>query len=66
MYAAPLGLIGGLVGAAFMLSLSRLQRLLQPMKAHMVLRGLLGGLAMGLIGALLPLTLFSGRSARST
>ena len=28
----------------------------------MVLRGLLGGLAMGLIGALLPLTLFSGES----
>ena len=60
LYAAPLGLIGGLVGALFMLSLSRLQRLLQPMKAHVVLRGLLGGLAMGLIGALLPLTLFSG------
>ena len=30
------------------------------MKAHVVLRGLLGGLGMGLIGALLPLTLFSG------
>ena len=60
LYAAPLGLIGGLVGRLFMLSLSRLQRLLQPMKAHVVLRGLLGGLAMGLIGALLPLTLFSG------
>jgi H+/Cl- antiporter ClcA len=61
-YAAPLGLIGGLVGALFMLSLSRLQGLFQPMKAHVVLRGLLGGLGMGLIGALLPLTLFSGES----
>ena len=60
VYAAPLGLIGGVVGALFMASLRRLQRLLQPMKAHVVLRGLLGGLAMGLIGALLPLTLFSG------
>ena len=59
-YAAPLGLIGGAVGLLFMLSLKRLQGLLQPMKAHVVLRGLLGGLAMGLIGALLPLTLFSG------
>ena len=59
-YAAPLGLIGGAVGLLFMLSLGRLQRLLQPMKAHVVLRGLLGGLAMGIIGALLPLTLFSG------
>ena len=60
IYAVPLGLIGGAVGLLFMLSLSRLQRLLQPMKTHVVLRGLLGGLAMGLIGALLPLTLFSG------
>ena len=62
LYAAPLGLIGGAVGLLFMLSLSRLQRLFQPMKAHVVLRGLLGGLGMGLIGALLPLTLFSGES----
>ena len=60
IYAVPLGLIGGVVGLLFMLSLRRLQRLLQPMKTHVVLRGLLGGLAMGLIGALLPLTLFSG------
>ena len=30
------------------------------MKSHVVLRGLLGGLGMGIIGALLPLTLFSG------
>jgi H+/Cl- antiporter ClcA len=59
-WAAPLGLIGGIVGLLFMLSLQRLRQLLQPMKAHVVLRGLLGGLAMGLIGALLPLTLFSG------
>ena len=61
-YAAPLGLIGGAVGLLFMLSLSRLQRFFQPMKTHVVLRGLLGGLGMGLIGALLPLTLFSGES----
>ena len=60
LYAVPLGLIGGAVGLLFMLSLRRLQRLFQPMKAHVVLRGLLGGLGMGLIGALLPLTLFSG------
>jgi len=30
------------------------------MKRHVVLRGLLGGLGLGIIGALLPLTLFSG------
>jgi len=60
LYAAPLGLVGAVVGLLFMLSLQRLRQLLQPMKAHVVLRGLLGGLAMGIIGALLPLTLFSG------
>ena len=51
IYAAPLGLIGGVVGLLFMLSLRRLQQLFQPMKAHVVVRGLLGGLGMGLIGA---------------
>ncbi len=60
LYAAPLGLIGAVAGLLFMLALQRLRQLLQPMKAHVVLRGLLGGLAMGIIGALLPLTLFSG------
>jgi H+/Cl- antiporter ClcA len=60
LYAVPLGLIGGAVGLLFMVSLRYLQRLLQPMKARVVLRGLLGGLGMGVIGALLPLTLFSG------
>jgi H+/Cl- antiporter ClcA len=62
LYAVPLALIGGAVGLLFMVSLKRLQRLLAPMKGHVVLRGLLGGLAMGLIGAVLPLTLFSGES----
>jgi H+/Cl- antiporter ClcA len=59
-YALPLGLVGGIVGLLFTLSLRRLQRLFQPMKGRVVLRGLLGGLGMGVIGALLPLTLFSG------
>src|SRR5512139_2755929 len=62
LYAAPLGLIGGAVGLLFMFSLRRLQQLFQPMKTHVVVRGLLGGLGMGLIGALLPLTLFSGEA----
>jgi H+/Cl- antiporter ClcA len=59
-YAVPLGLVGGVVGVLFMLSLKRLQGLFQVMKEHVVLRGLLGGMGMGIIGALLPLTLFSG------
>jgi H+/Cl- antiporter ClcA len=61
-YAVPLGLIGGAVGLLFMVSLKVLQKAFQPMKAHVVLRGLLGGVGMGMIGALLPLTLFSGEA----
>jgi H+/Cl- antiporter ClcA len=62
LWAAPLGLIGGAVGLLFMASLRKLQQILQFMKGRLVLRGLVGGLGMGLIGALLPLTLFSGES----
>jgi H+/Cl- antiporter ClcA len=61
-YAVPFGLIGGLAGILFMLSLKRLQQLFQPMKQRLVLRGLIGGLGMGIIGAIFPLTLFSGES----
>jgi H+/Cl- antiporter ClcA len=62
VYAVPLGLLGGVVGLLFMLSLKRLQRLFLALKGRVVLRGLIGGLGMGIIGALLPLTLFSGES----
>jgi H+/Cl- antiporter ClcA len=58
--AVPLSLIGAAVGLMFMFSLRRLQQLFQLLKERVVLRGLLGGLGMGIIGALLPLTLFSG------
>jgi H+/Cl- antiporter ClcA len=60
VYAVPLGLLGGVVGVLFMLSLQRMQKFFERMKGHVVLRGLIGGLGMGIIGALLPLTLFSG------
>jgi H+/Cl- antiporter ClcA len=61
-FAVPLSMLGGVVGLLFMLSLRRLQVLFRPMKGRVVLRGLLGGLGMGIIGALWPLTLFSGEA----
>jgi H+/Cl- antiporter ClcA len=58
--AVPLGLIGGLVGIVFFLVLRRLQALMRPLRNHPIPRGLIGGLGLGIAGALLPLTLFSG------
>ena len=58
--AVPLSLIGGAAGLLFMLMFRWLRRFMQPLNKHLVLRGLIGGLGMGIIGALLPLILFSG------
>ena len=60
--AVPFSLVGGLAGALFTLLFKWLRKLMQPLKGRLVLRGLIGGLGMGLIGALLPLTLFSGEA----
>ena len=65
LYAAPLGILGGMVGVLFMFLLKQLQGFFQRMKSQVVLRGLVGGLGMGIIGALLPLTLFSGEAETS-
>ena len=58
--AIPFSLVGGVAGVLFMLMFKWLRKLMQPMKSHVVWRGLIGGLGMGIIGVLLPLTLFSG------
>jgi H+/Cl- antiporter ClcA len=62
IYAAPLGLLGGAAGLLFMALLRWMQPLFAPLKQHVVLRGVIGGLSLGVIGALLPLTLFSGET----
>ena len=62
LLAVPLGLTGALAGAIFMIAFKQLRRLLQPLSSHLIVRGLIGGLGLGLAGALLPLTLFSGEA----
>jgi H+/Cl- antiporter ClcA len=58
--AVPLGLIGAAAGAVFIVVFARLRKIMEPLRKHVILRGLIGGLGMGIAGALLPLTLFSG------
>jgi H+/Cl- antiporter ClcA len=58
--AIPLGLLGGVVGVSFFAVLRGMQRVMQPLKPHVVWRGLLGGIGLGIAGAALPLVLFSG------
>lgn len=60
LLAVPLSLVGSLAGILFMFLLMRLRKLMQRFKERLILRGLIGGVGMGIIGALLPLTLFSG------
>ncbi len=62
LLAVPLGLIGALAGAIFMLVFKQLRKIMQPLNKHLIVRGLIGGLGLGIAGALLPLTLFSGES----
>ncbi len=60
LVAVPFALVGGIAGILFTLVFKWLRKLMQPMKSHVVWRGLIGGVGMGIIGVLLPLTLFSG------
>jgi H+/Cl- antiporter ClcA len=62
LLAVPLGLLGALAGGLFIVLFKRLRQIMLPLKTHLILRGLIGGLGLGLAGALLPLTLFSGEA----
>ncbi len=42
--------------------LTRLRKLMEPLRKHLILRGLIGSIGVGVAGALLPLTLFSGEA----
>ena len=62
IWAAPLGVLGGLMGVLFIVILYGLKKILKPLETHLVIRAVLGGLGLGLAGALLPITLFSGET----
>jgi H+/Cl- antiporter ClcA len=60
LLAVPLGLAGALAGAIFIVAFARLRKMMLPLQQHVILRGLVGGVGLGIVGALLPLTMFSG------
>ena len=62
LFAVPLGLIGALAGAIFMIVFKQLRQVMQPLRQHVIVRGFIGGLGLGIAGALLPLVLFSGEA----
>ncbi|MBP1927603.1 H+/Cl- antiporter ClcA [Methanolinea mesophila] len=61
LYAAVLGLIGGVAGLALVYSYRIFSRAMTPLAGRPVLRGVLGGLVLGLLGIAAPLILFSGQ-----
>ncbi len=62
IYAVGLGLVGVLHAFAFKFIIGATKRLTAPLQKRIVLKAMLGGLIFGVIGAFLPLTLFSGEA----
>lgn len=62
LYAVGLGLVGVVHAFVFKFVFAVTKRLTAPLQKWTVLKTLLGGLLFGVIGAFLPLTLFSGES----
>ncbi|HRQ41326.1 MAG TPA: chloride channel protein [Chloroflexota bacterium] len=66
LLAVPLGLLGALAGAIFIVTFKYLRQIIRPLQQHLIARGVIGGVALGVVGALLPLTLFSGEDQTLT
>lgn len=61
LYAAILGLVGGLAGIAMVYCYRLFSYLMEPLAEKHLIRGLLGGIGLGLAGIAAPLVLFSGQ-----
>jgi H+/Cl- antiporter ClcA len=51
LLAVPLGLVGALAVAIFIVSIAWPRKIMQPLKQHLIVRGLVGGLVLGVAGA---------------
>jgi H+/Cl- antiporter ClcA len=66
LYAIPLGVVGAGAGILFIYLFRELHYLMHPLEHHPVLRGIIGGVAFGLIAMHFPLVLFSGEQQLET
>ena len=60
--AAALGLLGGAAGVAFIAAYHVLHRLFSPLAGRHLLRGVIGGVGLGILGTIAPVVLFSGQT----
>jgi H+/Cl- antiporter ClcA len=62
LVAVALGILGSILGLIFGLLLRLLNKLTAPLNSRPIIRGIMGGFFLGLLGMALPLTLFLGTS----
>ena len=64
--AIPLGLVAGALALITVVAIGLMTKLMVPLAKRTVLRATIGGLAFGLVGVALPLTLFTGTDQLTT
>ena len=64
--AVPLGLVAGALALLTLAAVGLMTKVSAPLAEHTILRSTLGGVAFGLVGVALPLTLFTGTSQLTT
>ncbi|WP_067049901.1 chloride channel protein [Methanofollis ethanolicus] len=60
--AAALGIVGGAAGVAFIAAYHVFHRLFSPLAGRHLLRGVIGGVGLGILGTITPVVLFSGQT----
>ncbi|WP_214020319.1 chloride channel protein [Methanoculleus sp.] len=66
LYAAILGLAGAAAGVLFIRAFRLFSRLMAPIAGRHLVRGLAGGVGLGVAGTIFPLVLFSGQNEFKT
>ncbi len=62
IYAVFLGIVGAAIGLAFIYIFQWMRRRTAPYKNYPVIQAVIGGLVLGIVGVIFPLTLFTGET----